>query len=240
VNSDASNCGACGNACPARANASSACSSATCGYVCQVNFGDCNGVSGDGCEVNTASNVANCGRCGNPCPTPANGTATCAGGACGVACNTNFANCNNNATDGCEVNLTNNTSNCGACGRVCASNQTCTAGACVNNAPSSCQGGTDTLSGLQWIVCTADSSRAWISHNSSGGGRYRATQICQSLGYSRLGRFGGNCNSVCGYCAGSTSCTSRGPETYDGGGTSCGTDSTGQILCNTVMWECLR
>jgi hypothetical protein len=90
------------------------------------------------------------------------------------------------------------------------------------------------------VVCTADSARAWISNNNgSTGGTYRATQICQILGYSRIGRFGGNCGSVCGYCDGTRSCSSRGRENYDGAGNG-GTDSTGQLLRFTVVWECLR
>lgn len=42
---------------------------------------------------------------------------------------------------------------------------------------------------------------------------------------------------VCGYCQSGTTCRSHGPETLDNGGTSCGSDTYGQILCDTVMWQ---
>jgi hypothetical protein len=77
-------------------------------------------------------------------------------------------------------------------------------------------------------------STAWNS--TPGGGQYRWIDICNSLGYRSVGRFNGNCDNQCGYCQGSTSCSSRGNETYGSSGSSCGP----QYRCNTVHWECLR
>jgi len=102
-----------------------------------------------------------------------------------------------------------------------------------------CEGGTDALTGIDWVVCTADANEAWVSHADPGGGQLHAQQICNSLGYSTLGSFGGTCGNVCGYCEGATSCESHGSQTYDGAG-ACGNDGAGQILCNTVQWQCLN
>jgi hypothetical protein len=157
-----------------------------------------------------------------------------------AACAPGFADCNGSNSDGCEANINTSTTHCGRCNNACASGQTCTNGACVGSTPTVCSGGVDTLSGRRWVVCLADSNRAVISHNEVGqGGQYRATQICLQLGYNRLGRYSGTCANTCGYCRSGSSCTSYGPENFNGGG-ECGSDQTGQILCNTVMWECLR
>ncbi len=65
-----SNCHACGAACSVP-NATPACStnSGSACYVgaCNAGFADCNGAASDGCEVNTTSSAANCGRCGAAC-----------------------------------------------------------------------------------------------------------------------------------------------------------------------------
>ena len=81
--SRASNCGACGNVCPASAplcaaaggssSCSTGCSSPTparCGSSC----------------TDTATDVNNCGACGNACPAPVGGTAVCNSAQCGSAC----------------------------------------------------------------------------------------------------------------------------------------------------------
>ena len=51
---DLSHCGACGNACPARANATSTCAAGACGFTCNAGFADCNMDPDDGCETSTA------------------------------------------------------------------------------------------------------------------------------------------------------------------------------------------
>jgi hypothetical protein len=66
-NTDLSNCGSCGNVCPARANAVTTCTGGTCGFTCNTGYADCNGSPGDGCEINTNTNYANCGTCGHKC-----------------------------------------------------------------------------------------------------------------------------------------------------------------------------
>lgn len=133
-NTDVSNCGACGNVCASVANGTQGCAAGTCVIAaCNSGFANCDNVYADGCEINTNTNVNNCGNCGNVCTAP-NGTAACTAGTCSVAsCNTGFANCNGNASDGCEVNINTNVSNCGGCGIVCSSNHvtpSCSGGQC--------------------------------------------------------------------------------------------------------------
>jgi hypothetical protein len=67
--------------CPARANAAPVCAASACNFVCNAGFRDCNGMAGDGCEANTASDNNNCGACGNRC---GSGT-TCLAGMCRTA-----------------------------------------------------------------------------------------------------------------------------------------------------------
>jgi len=68
VKSDAHNCGSCGISC-IRANSSpTACSSGSCGpLVCNSNYGNCDGLSANGCEANLTDDSNNCGACGNKC-----------------------------------------------------------------------------------------------------------------------------------------------------------------------------
>jgi hypothetical protein len=116
---DVNHCGACGNVCPARPNATAVCSGGQCGYACHRGFADCNVSSADGCETNTLTDIGHCGACGNVCPSRPNAQTVCAGGVCGYVCAPNYADCNQNAQDGCEANLLTDRNNCGACGNAC-------------------------------------------------------------------------------------------------------------------------
>jgi len=112
-------CGACGTACPARANAAASCASGTCGFTCATGFADCDGNAANGCEVDTRTSLTHCGMCNRACAF-ANAGATCTAGACGLGvCTSGFGNCNATAGDGCEANLATSASNCGTCGNVC-------------------------------------------------------------------------------------------------------------------------
>jgi hypothetical protein len=67
LSSDINNCGTCGNKCAAP-NATAACTNGGCVIVaCNSGFANCNGQFADGCEVNTNSDINNCGTCGNKC-----------------------------------------------------------------------------------------------------------------------------------------------------------------------------
>jgi hypothetical protein len=88
-----SNCAACGNVCPAQANASPTCLNAAtaspfCGSVCNAGFANCNGQEADGCEANTTNDFSNCGACNKSCRKLGNlcinGTCQC--GTSGLPC----------------------------------------------------------------------------------------------------------------------------------------------------------
>ncbi|MBI5516217.1 MAG: hypothetical protein HY909_20700, partial [Deltaproteobacteria bacterium] len=128
-------CGRCGAACPARANAASACAAGVCGYACEASFAECDRAAENGCEVDTRTAVAHCGACGRRCDPP-NATAACADGACAVGrCAEGFGDCDRNASNGCEVDTRSAVAHCGACGTVCPSRPNalpgCAAGACA-------------------------------------------------------------------------------------------------------------
>lgn len=128
-------CGRCGNACPTPANASPGCNAGQCGIAgCNSGFGDCDGASFDGCEIDLRSDALNCGRCANLCSLP-NATPMCLNSACAIAaCAPGYTNCNNQALDGCEVNTNGDPRNCGGCNVVCPVNApACVAGVCKAN-----------------------------------------------------------------------------------------------------------
>jgi hypothetical protein len=116
----ATHCGGCGRAC-APANGTGACSASTCALTgCSAGFADCDGNLANGCEVNTRSDVANCGVCSTRCTVPS-GTAACVAGACRVdACTAPFGDCDGNVGNGCETNTSSSVAHCGACGSACA------------------------------------------------------------------------------------------------------------------------
>jgi len=65
---DKNNCGSCGFVCP-DINGQSSCVAGLCRVAaCNSGWGDCNHISGDGCEANFMTDVRNCGSCGNWCP----------------------------------------------------------------------------------------------------------------------------------------------------------------------------
>lgn len=121
ITSDLENCNACGAVCPQVANGSPACSVGECVIdSCDPGFMDCDRDPGDGCEVHTDADPANCGRCGTVCPDLPNATAGCAGGACGIGvCAVGYEDCDHDPANGCEVNTPADVANCGACGAAC-------------------------------------------------------------------------------------------------------------------------
>jgi hypothetical protein len=127
-----STCGACGNACPVRANAAATCQGGACGFTCAAGFADCDGAPDNGCEVNVAASAANCGSCGVSCTRP-NATGVCQASMCTLVCSTGFANCDGNAANGCERPVANDPANCGACSRACAAGQVCSNGTCMTS-----------------------------------------------------------------------------------------------------------
>ncbi|MCK6455999.1 MAG: hypothetical protein L6Q92_05655 [Phycisphaerae bacterium] len=104
VLSDNNHCGACNNVCPQNLpNATTQCGNGNCNLVCNAGYADCNATFGDGCEVNTQSDVDHCSACNVACPNRPNATRTCVNGVCGYVCNAGYNDCNGNPNDGCEV-----------------------------------------------------------------------------------------------------------------------------------------
>ncbi len=64
---DPDHCGSCSRKCPELPHAQRGCGDTCTIWRCATGYGDCNGAAGDGCEVNTQTDAANCGRCGSAC-----------------------------------------------------------------------------------------------------------------------------------------------------------------------------
>ncbi len=199
LQTSASNCGACGTTCTVP-NATAACVAGRCGVgTCNAGFADCDMDPANGCEVNTNTTAAHCGRCGNVCPATSNSTPTCAMGTCGVTCATGFANCDMTASNGCEVNTATSATNCGSCGRACpaAANATptCAAGACAF----ACSTGFGNCDGMAANGCEANLSTSATSCGACG----RACNPANAMGACTAGTCGvGTCNAGFANCDG--------------------------------------
>ncbi|MCA9598960.1 MAG: hypothetical protein KC776_36870 [Myxococcales bacterium] len=104
---------------------------------CQPGFANCNGNTGDGCEVELDTNPLNCGACGNDCTVKGPTWIVCKGGECKQSdCPTGEADCDQDEI--CETNITNDVNNCKLCGVQCSFanaaascvNSSCTMGSC--------------------------------------------------------------------------------------------------------------
>jgi len=112
------NCGVCGRVCNTP-NGTPACNTGNCAVgSCNPGYANCNGVVSDGCEVNTATDLGNCGVCGNNCTATcsANVTATaCTAGACQVVgCTASHFNVDGVCSNGCECTTTGTSAACAA------------------------------------------------------------------------------------------------------------------------------
>ena len=64
---DPDHCGTCSRKCPEVPHGQRGCGDTCTIWRCDNGYGDCNGAATDGCEVNTQTDAANCGRCGTAC-----------------------------------------------------------------------------------------------------------------------------------------------------------------------------
>lgn len=132
------NCGGCGVPCT-RSGGTPTCITGACELSsCAPLRGDCDGISGNGCET-SLDTTTNCNGCGISCNI-ANGTGGCGGGTCAVSsCNPGWGDCDGNPANGCEARL-NTLTNCNGCGTTCnlangsesCSSGTCTLGTCAS------------------------------------------------------------------------------------------------------------
>ena len=108
--------------------------------------------------------------------------------------------------------------------------------------PQPCDKGVDPGTGSPWVVCTADANTAWLSSNVEG--NYHIVKICQDLGYSTVGQWGGTAKSVCGFNQPAASCQSPGSKVFSEGAWkgvgNCGQDALGPIACIWVQWTCIK
>lgn len=131
TDTDMANCGSCGNICDIP-YAVESCTDGVCTIVsCDNGHEDCDGMNSNGCEVDTNTDMANCGGCSMTCLE----TESCTGGVCtSVGCSEGYADCDLNPDNGCEVNLNTDPSNCGGCNNVCTNEHgtaACSDGICV-------------------------------------------------------------------------------------------------------------
>jgi len=143
-----------------------------CGLgTCNAGFGDCNGMPADGCEVNLATNNANCGACGNVCT----GGNVCKQGTCAPA---QFTFNLSQVIDGMSVTCTNvvNTATYTECdnlqvnGLYMPNGITCgPTWSTTNSSYSDTQGFCQSLTGSTnfevYYACTPTTTRAtWFNH----------------------------------------------------------------------------
>ncbi len=108
INTSLTDCGGCGISCNL-ANSSESCVAGTCTLgTCDPGFANCNGVASDGCEVNTQTDVANCGGCGTQCANVyPNSSVSCTTGTCNfLGCLAGHYNLDGNLANGCEYACT--------------------------------------------------------------------------------------------------------------------------------------
>jgi len=130
LKTSATSCGACGHLCASNVNSAGMCVNGACQFTCSNGYKNCDNLDANGCETNTANDVANCGTCAHVCGGA--GTPYCVNGTCGSSnCAPNTANCDGDPGMSCETDLTG-TQNCGFCGHVCSQ----------SNGAASCNGST--------------------------------------------------------------------------------------------------
>lgn len=127
---DTNNCGACGHVCTT-SNDTAACLSGACAIQsCNSGFKDCNNNPADGCEVNSNSDVNNCGGCSIKCTTGQ----MCTAGTCTTpppTCSDGIKNGNETGID-CGGGSYQGLPSCPACGLAqhCGVDTDCSSNAC--------------------------------------------------------------------------------------------------------------
>lgn len=192
---DPSNCGGCGNVCPARPNAPATCSGGSCTLVCNPGTLNCDGSLTNGCETVPSGDILNCGACGVACTArPHTAPSLCVGGTCSFACGSGYANCDGNLINGCEVATDWDPMHCGGCGRACGTGLTCVGGSCV------CPSGQAPCGGRCPDLAT-DEENCGACGMACAAGQGCCAGVCRSLQSDRF-----NCGACGTRCASPTTC----------------------------------
>ncbi|NUP08596.1 MAG: hypothetical protein HOW73_21315 [Polyangiaceae bacterium] len=86
---------------------------------CNAPFENCNLNPADGCEINTDTDLQNCGNCFSVCNYD-HASEACVGGGCIMGmCDQGYDNCNSFTADGCESELASDPEHCGTCATDC-------------------------------------------------------------------------------------------------------------------------
>ena len=164
------NCAACGNNCAdAYPHAIGECSDGLCVSVgCQPGWGDCDGLSNNGCEVQLGTET-HCSGCGQSCTVLPHGDGQCSDGVCVPSqCDWGWGDCDGKGSNGCEKSL-HTESDCGQCGQKCE----------LTNAVPDCQEG-------QCVVVSCESD-----YGDCDGKGYNGCEML--LGVANCGTCGNNC-----------------------------------------------
>jgi uncharacterized protein (TIGR02145 family) len=132
-------CGTCGNVCGAVDHATPGCQNGRCTPVCSGSFADCDGAYANGCEADTATDVAHCGRCDNACATGNR----CISGVCTPPA------CNDGIKNGTETGV-----DCGGSCSPCADGGSCLVGSDCQSG--SCASGTCSFTCGQTLTDSRD------------------------------------------------------------------------------------
>jgi hypothetical protein len=132
INGNPSHCGVCGIPCSLPNTSAHACVAAECQVLtCDDDFGNCDSIEANGCEIHTGSNLDHCGACNNVCDLPHANLQACVDGRCAaLTCDTGFGDCDDDPFNSCETDLSSDF-NCGYCGLECIFPETCVDGECV-------------------------------------------------------------------------------------------------------------
>jgi hypothetical protein len=133
--SDEQNCGACQVVCQQN-HGSNNCMSGRCQPICHSGWGDCDGITVNGCETDLLNDTQNCGSCDTDCNVQIQHASNprCESGQCDFfRCQGDYRDCNEDRTDGCEIDISSDVNNCGNCGFKCKPDPYCCDGLCSIN-----------------------------------------------------------------------------------------------------------
>jgi len=223
LNTDPSNCGSCGHACPANA---AACLNGACTASCAVDGGVALTNCGGAC-VDLQTDPNHCGVCATACT----GGQQCADGGC--ACPSGQAECS-----GACVTYASSVTNCGKCGNDCTSTPLpngavqwlCSSGACVTECGADDAGTQLSACNSGCVDTNRDNANCGACGNACGAGATCTSGVC-------------TCPAGQAYCNGSCIGDQSDPNNCGGCGVACDTASgfvcsSGACTCSTSLTRC--